>query len=138
MSPLLSACQLSKSYGTQHLFNQVTFGIGANEKIGLVGLNGTGKTTLLKILAGILIPTQGELLVAPTTSIAYLSQHAEHLDNHATVLEEYQRSCSSGLPTLRKELAKCGLFGDDRVYMRVAFYRAHSNWCVDTCKFKSL
>jgi ATP-binding cassette subfamily F protein 3 len=49
---MISVNSLSKSYGTRVLFNNLSFSVGKNEKIGLVGRNGHGKTTLLKMIMG--------------------------------------------------------------------------------------
>ena len=50
---LLTAQQITKSYGVTPLLDGVTLGIGDNEKIGVIGQNGAGKSTLLKIIAGV-------------------------------------------------------------------------------------
>ena len=59
---LLTMEKLSKSYGEKQLFENVNFSISEGEKIGLVGINGTGKSTFLKILAGTLTPTSGPVV----------------------------------------------------------------------------
>ena len=53
MLPLLSVHEISKAFGAQTLFESLSLVIAAREKIGLIGHNGTGKSTLLKILAGL-------------------------------------------------------------------------------------
>ena len=50
---LLSTESLSKAYGEKKLFDKVAFGIDDSDKIGLIGINGTGKTSFLKVIAGI-------------------------------------------------------------------------------------
>lgn len=50
---LLSVENLSKSYGEKLLLNNISFGINEGDKIGIIGINGTGKSTLLKIITGI-------------------------------------------------------------------------------------
>lgn len=50
---LLTVEKLHKSFGNKILFNDITFGINEGDKIGIIGVNGTGKSTLLKIIAGV-------------------------------------------------------------------------------------
>ena len=73
----LSVEKLAKSYNERILFEDLTMGIGQGEKIALVGLNGTGKSTLLKIMAGIEQPDSGKVAVANNVKIAYVGQQPE-------------------------------------------------------------
>ena len=56
---LLTAEKVTKSYTDKILFDQITLGISEGDKIGVIGINGTGKSTLLKIIAGIEYPDDG-------------------------------------------------------------------------------
>jgi ATP-binding cassette subfamily F protein uup len=71
---LLSAEKISKSYSEKLLLNQVSLGINEGEKIGVIGVNGTGKSTLLKILAGIENADEGNIIRANGLRIEYLPQ----------------------------------------------------------------
>lgn len=71
---LLTLEHISKSYTDRILFSDLNFGINEGDKIGLVGINGTGKSTLLKILAGLEEPDEGSLTKGKTVRIGYLSQ----------------------------------------------------------------
>nr|WP_269438124.1 ABC-F family ATP-binding cassette domain-containing protein [Phosphitispora fastidiosa] len=84
---MLSAENLTKSYGLKTLFSDLTFGIAEGEKIGLIGINGTGKSTLLKLLAGKETPDQGEVTVGSAVRVAYLPQNPD-FDDEATVLQQ--------------------------------------------------
>ena len=53
---ILNAEKISKTFGEKELFNQVTLGVNDGDKIGVIGVNGTGKSTFLKIIAGIEVP----------------------------------------------------------------------------------
>ncbi|MFM2135915.1 MAG: hypothetical protein RL021_1315, partial [Bacteroidota bacterium] len=64
---LLSVEQLSKTYGEKVLFRDLGFGIGKGEKVALVARNGTGKSTLLRILAGKDVPDAGTVSVRKDT-----------------------------------------------------------------------
>ena len=60
---MISINNLTVSFGGYSLFNDVNFHIGDKDRIGLVGKNGSGKSTILKIIAGINVPTQGTVMV---------------------------------------------------------------------------
>ncbi len=79
--------KLTKTIGGKTLFEDITFAIGEGEKIALVARNGTGKTTLLKILAGVEEADKGEISMQRGIKIAYLSQDPD-LDPQKTKLEE--------------------------------------------------
>lgn len=70
------------------LFKDVNFQINRGDKIALTGKNGTGKTTLLKLLIGDLKPDEGRVMLNPGTKIGYFSQQLETLNFNAAVLEE--------------------------------------------------
>ncbi|SEO22085.1 ATP-binding cassette, subfamily F, uup [Amphibacillus marinus] len=84
---ILSVEQLSKSYGDKILFNQLSFSIGVGERIGLVGVNGTGKTTFLNVLAGKDVKDAGTIKHAKDFTVAYLAQEPE-LNFAKSVLDE--------------------------------------------------
>ncbi len=75
MLPILSIQNLGKSYGAKSVFENLSLIIQEREKIGLIGHNGTGKSTLLKILAGIEYPDDGEIIQHKKLQIAYLPQN---------------------------------------------------------------
>lgn len=83
---MLQVSSLSKSYGEQVLFDNVSFAINPGEHIGLVGRNGHGKTTLFKIIAGLDQADSGNLHLSKDYRIGYLSQHLEFSEK--TALEE--------------------------------------------------
>lgn len=94
---LLSVDNLSKAYTEKWLFNGISFGIAKGEKLALVGANGTGKSTLLKTIAGLIKPDGGELKLANGATIGYLPQEPE-LDDNKTILETI---FSSDNPTVK-------------------------------------
>ncbi|WP_160203532.1 ABC-F family ATP-binding cassette domain-containing protein [Priestia megaterium] len=84
---MLTVENLTKTYGEKELFHQLTFTITENERIGLIGVNGTGKSTLLKIIAGLEFGDEGDIVHAKDYSVTYLPQHPD-FDEDLTVLEQ--------------------------------------------------
>ena len=74
---LINTSNLKKEFGTRVLFDKVSFSIENNDKIGFVGANGTGKTTLFKMLTEDILPDGGEIFKSKETCIGYMQQHAE-------------------------------------------------------------
>ena len=84
---LITLENISKSYSEKKLLEDISIGINDKEKIGLIGVNGTGKSTLLKIIAGAEIPDDGTITKANKVRIEYLPQNP-YYDENATVLEQ--------------------------------------------------
>lgn len=83
---MLTAENLQKSYGDKLLFDNIDVIIKENERIGLIGVNGTGKSTFLKVLAGLEEPDKGKLIHPNDYRIEYLPQNPE-MDEEATVID---------------------------------------------------
>ena len=84
---LLSAEHISKNYSVKQLLNDVSLYLDERDKLGIVGVNGTGKSTLLKILAGIETADSGTIACSPNLKTAYLSQNPT-MNDEFTVLEQ--------------------------------------------------
>ena len=84
---LLSAEHLSINYGARQLLDDVNFYLPEGEKTGIIGINGTGKSTFLKVLAGVVEPDGGTLFRSPRAKISYLPQNPAMKDD-ASVLEQ--------------------------------------------------
>ncbi|WP_371361529.1 Energy-dependent translational throttle protein EttA [Sporomusa rhizae] len=97
---LLSIENLAKSYGERILFSNVTFGIDEGDKIGLIGVNGTGKSTFLKEIAGVDTADSGKITVGNSVQVEYLPQNPE-FDDKATVLEQVFKGHSPVMQVLR-------------------------------------
>ncbi len=74
MASIISCQNLSKAYGTHPLFQGVSLSVFDNERVGMIGPNGTGKSTFLKILAGLEEPDDGEVVLTRGRNICYLAQ----------------------------------------------------------------
>ena len=72
---ILTVDNITKSYGVRKLFDKASFFLAEGEKIGIIGINGTGKSTLLKIIAGIEEPDEGNVIKANHCMIRFLPQN---------------------------------------------------------------
>ena len=72
---VLNVEHISKLYGDRMIFDDVSFGIQEGDKIGIIGINGMGKSTLLKMIAGVEEPDQGQIVKQNGLRIAYLPQN---------------------------------------------------------------
>ena len=86
MTPLLDIQHLSKRYGSLELFNDISFAVGEGQKVGLIAQNGTGKSTLLSILAGKEDYEEGSIVTRRDASIAILEQ-APEFEPDSTVID---------------------------------------------------
>ena len=82
MTLLASSQALSKSFGAQSLFSDISLGFFSEERLGLIGPNGAGKSTLLKIFAGLEEPDSGEISLRRGTLLTYLSQEERFEPSH--------------------------------------------------------
>ena len=98
---MISINNLSKNYGKKVLFDDLTLGINEGEKIGLIGPNGTGKSTLFSLILGETEPSSGTVKVNKNVRIGYLPQEAS-FKSEWTVLGEVTRG-DAGLAALQKE-----------------------------------
>lgn len=101
---MISINNLTVSFGGFTLFDNVNFHINENDKIGLVGKNGAGKTTILKIVAGIIAPSGGAVQQPSEITIGYLPQEMEY-SKKSTVIEETLKAFSH-IKTIEERIAK--------------------------------
>ena len=78
---------IGKIYGDKMIFEDASFGIQEGDKIGIVGINGTGKTTLLRMVRGEENPDEGQIIRQSGKKLAYLSQNPEYMPGQT--VEEY-------------------------------------------------
>ena len=88
---MISVEQLSVEFSAKPLFDNISFQVNPKDKIALVGKNGAGKSTMLKIFAGLQQPTSGRLSVPKGVVIGYLPQHMLYNDG-VTVREEAEKA----------------------------------------------
>lgn len=93
MPTVLQLQGISKSFGNRRLFDDATVSISEGQRVGLIGANGTGKTTLLRMIIGQESVDDGDIVFYPTTRLGYLEQQEEILPNE-TVMEYLVRASS--------------------------------------------
>lgn len=98
---LLTLESITKSYSEKVLLNNISLGINEGEKIGLIGVNGTGKSTFLKIIAGIEMADSGTIVKGNKVRVEYLSQNPDY-DPNASVLEQVFKGSSPEMVLLRE------------------------------------
>lgn len=101
---LMTLENISKNYTEKPLLNNISLGINSGEKIGLIGVNGTGKSTLLKIIVGDEVSDSGTIIKTNGLKIKYLPQNPDY-DENSNVLEQVFNSSS-------KELQLIGEYND--------------------------
>ena len=99
---LLNIEQISKAFGDNQVLNQVSFHVAAGQKLGLVGANGVGKSTLLKIIVGELEPDGGMVRVAPGHHLGYLPQVLQAADSQ--IVDELIDQALAELRALEQQL----------------------------------
>ena len=97
----ISVENISKSYGDRTLFSNISFGINKNQKVAFVAKNGTGKTSILNIIAGLDIPDKGQVIQRKDIEVAYLSQH-QIFDEHLTIEETIFATENRILPIIKQ------------------------------------
>ena len=97
----ISVENISKSYGDRTLFSNISFGINKNQKVAFVAKNGTGKTSILNIIAGLDIPDKGQVIQRKDIQVAYLSQH-QIFDKHLTIEETIFATENRILPIIKQ------------------------------------
>ena len=110
----LTAEGLSKSYGSQEVFTDVSLAIDRGSKVVVLGLNGAGKTTLLRMLGGLQEPDTGEVKAGHGLKLGYYAQEHETLDLSRTVVENLRSAAPDLTDTQVRSVLGSFLFsGDD-------------------------
>ena len=102
---LLSAQNLSKTYLERTVLNDVSFFLNEGDRVGIVGINGTGKSTLLRILAGVEEPDSGTVIRTKGIRISYLPQIPDFAE-HGSILEQVMAHLPADLKSAKEFEAK--------------------------------
>lgn len=108
---MLNIHNLSISFSGEYLFENVTFRIGAGDRVGLVGKNGAGKSTMLKLLSGDMEPDTGSMAIEKDIKIGFLRQDIDFIPGRTVLDEAYQafeeiKSVEAQLEKVNKELTE--------------------------------
>lgn len=116
---VLTATGLSKSFDTLNLFNDLKFEIKRGEKVAIIGNNGTGKTTILKIITGQVDADEGQIILGSKVHIGYYDQEHQVLDPEKTLFDELQDAYPHLDNTAIRNILAAFLFTEDDVFKRI-------------------
>lgn len=133
----LSVENISKSYGERVLFQDISFGINEGQKIGFVAKNGTGKTSILNIIAGIDVPDSGNIVIRKNINVSFLPQEPKL--NADLTIEEVINTSENKIIKVIAAYEKSLLHPDDSEALQIAFDAMEANhaWDFET-KYKQI
>ena len=117
---VLTVHNLSKSFDQKKLFWDINFEIKRGERVAIIGDNGTGKTTLLKIINGLLEPDTGEVIYGSNVSVAYYDQEHQVLHMDKTLFDELSDTYPDMTNTQIRNILAAFLFTGEDVYKKIA------------------
>lgn len=116
---VLTVHDLSKSFDEKHLFSNINFEIKRGERVAIIGDNGTGKTTLLKIINGLLSPDTGEVIYGSNVSVAYYDQEHQVLHMDKTLFDEISDTYPEMNNTQIRNILAAFLFTGEDVFKKI-------------------
>lgn len=116
---VLTVKDLKKSFDGVTLFENLSFEIKRGEKVSIIGNNGTGKTTILKIMMDLLSPDEGSIHLGSNVKIGYYDQEHQVLDMEKTIFEEVHDAYPSMTQTKIRNTLAAFLFTEDDVFKRI-------------------
>ena len=116
---VLTVRNLGKSFGSNHLFSHVDMDIKRGERVAVIGNNGTGKTTLLKIINDMLPADSGEIVLGSKVHIGYYDQEHQVLHMEKTLFDELQDTYPDMNNTKIRNVLAAFLFTGDDVFKRI-------------------
>lgn len=117
---VLSVEGLSKAFGSRRLFQDIAFGLRRGEKVAVLGDNGTGKTSLLKILTGALAPDSGSFKLGAQVQVGYYDQEQHLFDENNTLFEEFRQTYPRMTDTEIRNTLAAFLFTGDDVFKQIS------------------
>jgi len=115
---VINVSHVSKAYSGRSVLTDINLQVKKGDKIAIIGPNGCGKTTLLKLIKGLIAPDEGEIRIGSRVDMAYFSQEHFDLDPDNTLLQEIYNSFDLTLEEARSALGGM-LFGEDDVFKKV-------------------
>lgn len=119
LDTIIQCNAISKSFGDKLLFENANLSVKNGQKVALLGDNGVGKTTLLRMLLGKELPTKGEIWISKSAKIGYLEQEVNLLNPENTIIDEVRGVSNSDITTVRTLLG-CLLFLEDEALKRIS------------------
>ncbi len=116
---VLTVRDLGKSFGSLHLFSHVDFDVKRGERVAIIGDNGTGKTTILKIINGLVEPDTGEIILGSRVHIGYYDQDHQVLHTEKTLFEEISDAYPGMTNTQIRNTLAAFLFTGDDAFKRI-------------------
>ena len=116
---VLTVNSLAKSFGSQTLFTDLNFDVKRGERVAIIGDNGTGKTTILKIINGLVEPDDGEIILGSRVHIGYYDQDHQVLHMEKTLFEEISDAYPGMSNTQIRSTLAAFLFTGDDVFKRI-------------------
>ena len=116
---VLTVTDLAKTYGQQKLFSDMSLEIKRGEKVAIIGNNGTGKTTILKIINGQVDADAGEVKLGAKVHVGYYDQEHQVLDPEKTLFDELQDAYPQLDNTTIRNILAAFLFTEDEVFKRI-------------------
>ena len=111
---------VSKAYGSKLVFSGVSFTIERGDKIALIGKNGAGKSTMIKLLSGVEPLTSGKFSLGHNVEFAYFAQDQyKELDTNARILDDLSSVARNSTTTQLRSLLGCFLFSEDDVFKKI-------------------
>lgn len=130
---LLTAESITKSYSEKILLNNISIGINEGDKVGVIGINGTGKTTLLKIIAGFEQADSGKITKGNSVTVEYLPQNPD-FDMDITVIQQIFKGYSPVIKLIREyeEAVNNKNTPNDRIIRLTQSMEAANAWGVES------
>ena len=111
MAPIVNAQQVSKTYGSATLFQNISFAVSEGDRIGLIGPNGAGKSTLLQILGQRIAPDSGDVAVRKRARMGFVMQNSEFTPGQTVRSVVEQAMKAANVPELERAAVMAGALG---------------------------
>jgi ATPase subunit of ABC transporter with duplicated ATPase domains len=128
-----SVMDVSKSFGTEQIFHNLNFEVQRNERVVVLGPNGSGKTTAIRILMGLVKPDSGKVNLGYNVVPGYYAQEHEDLDQNLSVLEEIQAASYQLHGNLRSILGRF-LFSQEKTFQKISTLSQGEKSRLSLCK----